>query len=324
MSFKQLSSGVKMPILGLGTWKSKPGKVETAVLEALKVGYRHIDCAAAYGNEKEVGAALKEAFSTGIVKREDVFITSKLWNTFHKPEHVKAALNDSLVNLGLQYLDLYLIHWPISFEYSGEDFFPKGENGKPKYSEDSYIDTWKALEECVDEGLVKSLGLSNFNSIQIKEVIDAATKYKPEVLQVESHPYLTQTKLIEFCNSNNIVVTAYSPLGSPDRPWAKESDPCLLNDPRLVDIAQKYGKSPAQVLIRFQTQRGLIVIPKSVNPGRIKQNFETTDFTLSEEEMRFLGSFNRDWRACIPSIEVDGTMIPRDAEHIYFPFNAKF
>mmetsp|Transcript_1237 Transcript_1237/g.1652 ORF Transcript_1237/g.1652 Transcript_1237/m.1652 type:complete len:265 (-) Transcript_1237:623-1417(-) len=215
---KILSSGEKMPIIGLGTWKGKPGMVEKAVLEALKAGYRHIDCAAVYGNEKEVGAALKIAFDSGIVTREEVFITGKLWNTFHKPQHVKDALAASLRDLRLDYLDLYLIHWPIAFEFSGDELFPKDKDGNLKYSEDSYLKTWKAMEECVDEGLVKSIGLSNFNSVQIKQIL-SASRYLPAVLQVESHPYLTQEKLIEFCNEQNIAVTAYSPLGSPDRPW---------------------------------------------------------------------------------------------------------
>ncbi|EDQ88220.1 uncharacterized protein MONBRDRAFT_32881 [Monosiga brevicollis MX1] len=316
-----LHTGAKMPLVGLGTWKSKPGQVETAVKVALEAGYRHVDCAAVYGNEAEVGQGLKAAFDSGIA-REDVFITSKLWNSVHKPELVRGACEQTLKDLGLSYLDLYLIHWPTGFK-AGDDKFPRDADGNLIYDETPPVDTWKAMEELVDAGLVKAIGLSNFNSLQIKEVVENA-RIKPAVLQIESHPYFQNTKLIDFCKAHNIVSTAYSPLGSPDRPWAKEDEPKPLDDAKLKEIAEKYKKSPAQICIKFQAQRGVVVIPKSVTPARIKANFEVFDFTLTDDEMKAIAALDRGFRACMPTKEVDGKVVPRDREHKYYPFDAEF
>ncbi|XP_057667187.1 aldo-keto reductase family 1 member B1-like [Diorhabda carinulata] len=283
-------NGKEIPIFGLGTWKSKPGEVTQAVKDAIKIGYRLIDCAYVYGNEKEVGEALSAVFAEGIVKREDVFITSKLWNTFHRPDLVEKALKETLTNLKLDYLDLYLIHWPMAYKEEAE-LFPRREDGTIIFSDVDYVDTWKELEKLQEKGLVKSIGLSNFNEKQIERVLSIA-KIKPVNLQVECHPYLNQKKLIDFCKSKGITVTAYSPLGSPDRPFAKPGDVELLKDPKLTDIAAKYNKSPAQILLRFQVDRGIIVIPKSVNKNRLQQNFDIFDFTLSSEDLAVLDSFN--------------------------------
>ncbi|CAH1797541.1 unnamed protein product, partial [Owenia fusiformis] len=275
----KLSNGAEMPMLGLGTWKSKAGEVENAVGVAIETGYRHIDCAYCYGNENEVGAGIKKKVDDGTVKREDLFIVSKLWNAFHRPDLVRGAVDESLKSLGVKYLDLYLIHWPYGFK-EGLGNLPKDEAGNVLYSDVNYLDTWKVLEELVDEGILKAIGLSNFNSVQIQDVIDNS-RIKPTNLQVECHPYHNQAKLLAFCLERNITFTAYSPFASPDRPWAKPGEPLLIDDPRLKAIAEKYSKTPAQVVLRYQVQRQVVVIPKSVTPARIQSNFQIFDFELS-------------------------------------------
>lgn len=297
------------PILGIGTWKSKPGEVPKAVKDAIDIGYRHIDCAFVYGNEKEVGEAITAKISDGTVKREDLFITSKLWNTFHRPDLVKGALLKSLENLNIKYLDLYLIHWPQAYKEDGP-LFPTDEAGKIQFSEVDYVDTWKALEPLVGEGLVRSIGVSNFNSKQLARLLQVAT-IKPVTNQVECHPYLNQRRLKDFCESHDIKITAYSPLGSPDRPWAKPDDPQLMEDPKLKAIADRLGKTVAQVLIRYQIDRGNIVIPKSVTKSRIASNFQVLDFKLSHEDMALIDSF-----------DCNGRLVPMTASlgHKFHPF----
>lgn len=278
----------KMPMLGLGTWKSGPGEVYQAVLWALEAGYRHIDCAAIYQNEKEVGDALKEAFDKGIVKREEVWVTSKLWNNAHEIDKVEEGLQKTLADLQLTYLDLYLIHWPISLK-SGVTF-PKDGNDFLDYKTVPLTDTWKGMEALKEKGLTKHIGVSNFNKAKLSEIIGAC-QVVPEMNQIEMHPYLPQEGLVSFCKEKGINLTAYSPLGSADRPKArqKEDDPILMEHKVFKDIAKKHEASVAQVLIAWSLHRGIAVIPKSANKDRIKANLASKDIELDKDDLKAIG-----------------------------------
>jgi len=276
------ANGDTMPQFGLGTWKAPPGEVGAATAEALRLGYRHIDCARIYGNEAEVGAALAEAFRNGL-KREDVWITSKLWNDHHAPDDVRAGLEQTLSDLGLDYLDLYLIHWPVAHK--------KGVI-LPEKASDLYTpedlplsSTWGAMEALVDAGLTRHIGVSNFSISRLREVM-AGARITPEMNQIELHPYLQQPDMLAFCRDAGIHLTAYSPLGSADRPAVlrTEDEPVLLDDPVIADIAARHGATPAQALIAWALDRGTAVIPKSVNPQRLAQNLAANDITLDASD----------------------------------------
>ncbi|XP_066290544.1 aldo-keto reductase family 1 member B1-like isoform X1 [Branchiostoma lanceolatum] len=295
-----LSSGKTMPLLGLGTWQSTSEQVINAVKTAIDAGYRHIDTAWVYGNEKDVGQAIKEKIAEGKIKREDVFVTTKLFYTFHRPERVREAMMQSIGRLGLDYVDLYLIHNPQCFKYgtSPAEVFKPSADLERLFDDVNHVDTWKAMESLVDEGLAKSIGVSNFNSQQLERLLQNC-RIKPAVNQVELHPYLAQQDLVDFCKKNNILLTAFSALGAPARPKAfasGEEEPVLMEDPSVVAIAKKYGKSAAQILLRYHLDRGVSVIPKSVTPSRIQANFDIMDFSLSKEDLASLGELDRTLR----------------------------
>jgi len=278
-----LANGIKMPAVGLGTWRAEPGVVEKAVQEALKIGYKHIDGAYVYENEKEVGKALHEAFTTGGIKREDIFITSKLWNTRHTPKDVKPAFEKTISDLQLDYLDLYLMHWPISTDPNGPDF-------TTTINPILIIDTWRAMEELYESGKVKAIGVSNFTIPLLEDLLKEA-KIKPMVNQIELNPYLPQPKLVEFCQQHQIHVTAYCPLGS-------GCEPSVLKDPIIGEIAKKHGKTPAQVALSWNVQRGVTVIPKSVRNERIVENGQL--FTLDNDDIAKIATIKTRLRTCDP------------------------
>lgn len=295
MNSQTLSGGNKIPVLGLGTWKSPRELVGEAVKFAItKAGYRHIDCASIYRNEPEVGEALSESFKT--VKREEIFITSKLWNTEHRPENVEKACRKTLADLKLEYLDLYLMHWGIAFPH-GEDLEPVDKNGYAVTDNVSIKETWQAMEELVKKGLVKSIGVANFTTMMLEDLLTYA-KVLPAMNQIELHPYNTQEELVPFCKYKNIAVTAYSPLG---RQGADREGPRLFDEKIIQDLAEKYKKTKGQVLLNWAVGRGTIAIPKSVTPERISENIDIFDFEITVDEKNDINSLNRNYRFVNPS-----------------------
>ena len=290
-----LNTGAPMPMIGLGTWKSAKDKVGQAVGYALvEAGYRHIDCASVYGNEKEIGESLAAVFENGVVPRGDVFITSKLWNSAHKKDAVLVACKKTLSDLKLDYLDLYLMHWATATP--GGDSEVVDENGILITEKVPIRETWEAMEDLVQSGLVKAIGVANFTAPLVCDLLSYA-RIPPSVNQIELHPYFQQSRLLEFLTSRNIAVTAYSPLG---RPGNDDMGARLIEDETIVRIARAHKKTPAQALLRWGIQRNTVVIPKSTYPERIKENIDVFDFELSNNNMDAIGELERGLRLVDP------------------------
>ena len=294
MKSYSLHGGDAIPAIGLGTWQMEDGIAAEAVATAIDVGYRHIDAAAIYGNETDVGLGLAKGFAGG-VSREEVFVTSKLWNDSHKPEHVRPAVEKTLSELKLDHLDLYLIHWPVAIKHglnlpdSGSDFIP--------IDQIPVIETWQAMEDCVSAGLMKNIGVSNFSLSKLDDLV-SKSGIKPAANQVECHPFLPQNKLFKFCSDNEIQLIAYSPLGSGARPerMRGDSDPVLFENETVKDIASKHAKSVGQVLISWGVSRGTCVIPKSTNRGRLTDNLAAAQFELPQEDIDAINAIGVDHR----------------------------
>jgi diketogulonate reductase-like aldo/keto reductase len=264
-----------IPAVGFGTLIPNAVAAKQAVKVALEVGFRHIDGAEVYRNEDVVGEAMHEAFEAGTVKREEIFVTTKLWNNNHRPDRVKLAFEASLRRLQLDYLDCYLVHTPFAFQ-AGDEHYPMNEHDEPIYDTDvTLAETWQAMERLVDEGKCRFIGLSDVTLDNVKEIV-AIARIQPAVVQVESHPYLPEQELLDFCQQHGIVLLAYAPLGH-------GMEPRITNDPVIKAIAQRVGKTPAQVALAWAVQRGTAFLTTSTNPVHIRENFDISP--LPEDAM---------------------------------------
>jgi len=258
--------GGQMPALGFGTLIPDPAVTITATRDALEAGFRHFDCAERYRNEREVGTALQAGSAAGKIAREDIFVTTKLWNSNHRPERVEPAFEASLDRLQLKYLDLYLIHTPFAFQ-PGDNQDPRDQNGNVIYDQGvTLLDTWRAMQTLVDHGKCRAIGLSDVGLNELKPLYDSA-RIKPAVVQVESHPYLPETELLEYCKERGIVLLAFAPLGHGMKPG-------LLEDPVILAIAARVGKTPAQVLLAWAIQRGTALLTTPKTAARARENFD--------------------------------------------------
>lgn len=302
-----LSDGSKFPLLGLGTYGSEKSgdreKIEEAVYDAISLGYRHIDTAWVYRVEGAVGAAIKRAIEDGLVKREELYIVTKVWSINFKREKVVESARESLRNLRLDYVDLLLVHWPVAMKDDGKgSMFPTDEEGNPLIDDSIDIngETWKGMEDCFKQGLTKSIGVSNYNKRQIESLFASGLEVKPVVNQVESHPLLSQRKLLDACTKHGIVLTAYSAFGgSPkydeaaDKWFDHPVKVALYNNDLIKSLAEKYNKTVSQILLKFQTSRNVAVIPKTVTKSRLVENMSIFDFDLTPDELSQLEALDK-------------------------------
>ncbi|CAH0404275.1 unnamed protein product [Chilo suppressalis] len=304
----KLNDGRDMPALALGTYlgfnqngviKSENKQLRDAVLNAIDLGYRHFDTASIYDTEEEIGEAIKMKIDSGDVKRSDIFLTTKLWNTRHRRDQVLPALKDSLTKLGMDYVDLYLMHWPIGLN---EDY---------SHSDVDFMETWRGLEDAMKQGLTKAIGVSNFNEEQLKRMLEEAT-VKPAALQIEIHPQIVQKDLVDFAQENGIVVMAYSPFGSLVSRFGMQMPGPKMDDPVLTEIANKYKKTTLQVVLRWLVDRKIVPIAKSLHAKRQAENINIFDFSLSEDEIRKINEFDSHTRFTLPSFW---------QTHPYYPFD---
>lgn len=322
-NYIQLSNGLKCPQMGFGTFMSANDDCYNSVKHAIDAGYRHIDTAFMYFNEDQVGRAIKEKISEGVVKREDLFITTKLGATEWR--NVAGSLSASLKLLQLDYVDLFLVHSPGGLRspknriQSLGDYIKYTQESKnftkdEKYEDMDYVDLWKSMEEVVGLGLSKSIGVSNMNAFQINRLVNNCN-IKPAMNQIEVHPFHAQFEMVKLCEKFGIKITAYGPIGAPGRPATQEAGlPVLMEDPIVTTLAKQHTKTPAQILIRFAIQRGIVVIPKSVKKDRVYENGAVFDFELSKDDMEMLYGINKDQRFFPLSFH----------DHKYYPFQDNY
>ncbi|XP_042507274.1 NADP-dependent D-sorbitol-6-phosphate dehydrogenase-like [Macadamia integrifolia] len=296
-----LNNGFKMPIIGLGVWRVEGKSIKDLITTAIKMGYRHFDCAAEYKNEAEVGEAFKEAFQSGLVEREDLFITTKLWNSDHG--HVLEACKDSMKKLQLEYLDLYLVHFPVATKHTGVGTTSSALDKDGVLEIDTTISletTWHAMEELVSLGLVRSIGISNFDIFLTRDCL-AYSKVKPAVNQIETHPYFQRESLVNFCQNHGISITAHTPLGGAAANTEMFGSVSCLDDPVIKGLGEKYKKTVAQVVLRWSIQRNTVIIPKSSKVERLQENFDVFDFELTNEDMKLINGVDRKYRTNQPA-----------------------
>jgi len=319
MKYLTFNNGIQMPMLGIGTWQASDEEIESAIDLALEVGYRHIDTAPVYLNEAAIGKVLKRWIDSGKVKREELFIVTKLPPTANRPSDVESTIKKSLADLQLDYIDLYLIHTPFGAFFENGDF-KRNEDGTIVIDPTTkHAAVWKEMESLVDKGLAKSIGISNFNKTQIERLLENC-RIRPANLQIEHHIYLQQPELINFCKQQGITVVAYSPLGNRSMSnlnksmGIKRELPFLMDLTIVKEIAEKRQKSPAQVLLRWIIENGIAAIPKSTNPERLKQNLNIFDFALSTDEIEKLNQLDANLRIC------DLKFLKGVEKHPEFPF----